>query len=237
MQSPEWYVDKANRTRMGQYLTTVETELIDSFLKPESALRVILDVGGGSGRFAIPLEKRGYDVIITEVDWMPLSSLRQRQPAARALLTELDGWPVRAHGVDCVLAMEIPVVYDEWFWRECGRIVRPGGLVITNIVNQDSYKGWLYKLRPWLRPLLSERGRRWADRKMYDHTARSVVHCFERHGFRLDAAAGFNWLPMSRESQSPLIPALAGLERTLGLRQLPFQSPWVLFKARAASSL
>jgi len=235
MQVQEWYVDKVNRTRMGQYLTVVESELIERFLQPEPAIRLILDVGGGSGRFAVPLMQRGYHVIVTEVDWAPLSALRTRQSSVHAVLTEMNGWPVQAQSVDCVLAMEIPCVYDEWFWRECSRIVKPGGLVIANIVNQASYKGWLYKLRPWLRPFLSARGKRWADRKMYVYTARGVVACFERHGFQLESAAGFNWLPMSRESQSPLIPALAGVERMLGLRQLPFQSPWVLFKARAAT--
>lgn len=228
----EWYVDAVNRTRLGKYLTAVEMEIIHRFLNAEEAIRSILDVGGGSGRFALPLARQGYHVTITEVEWAPLRALRSRDPAARALLTERDGWPVQRHSVDCVLAMEIPVVYDDWFWKECSRIVRPGGLVITNIVNQASYKGWLYRFRPLLRPFLDERGRRWADRPMYHHTAAAIVCRLQDYGFKLDQAVGFNWLPFSRGSESPLISGLARLERFLGLSRFAFQSPWVLFKAR-----
>lgn len=233
----EYYWDVNNRTRMGRYLTAVETDFINACLQHEPTVHSILDVGGGSGRFAIPLEKKGYRVVVTEVAALPLRWLKIRHPAAQAVLTSRDAiaWPIRAASVDWVLAIEIPLVERPWFWQECYRVLRPGGCVITVATNRDSYKGALYTIRPLLNRFLSSpEGKTWALRRdFYGQSAQALVRLLEAHRFRLEQALGFNWLPAGRRSELPLIPMLAALERALGLRRLAFYSPWVIFKACA----
>jgi SAM-dependent methyltransferase len=232
----EWYVDTMNRTTLGRYLTEIEMGALDNYLSAEPGIKTILDIGGGSGRFALPLRQRGYQVIVVEVDAEPLRNLRAHSREAAAVLTGIAPpvWPIGPASVDCVLAIEIPVIYSDWFWSESRRVVKPNGVVITNFVNKDSYKGMLYQLRPLLRPFLSNGGKRWADRQMYDHSARDVERTLTAHGFRLDHALGFNWLPVGRSSDLSLIPLMGSIERGLGLRNLPYASPWVMVKARAA---
>jgi len=229
----EYYLDRQNRTRVGQYLTTIEGDFISECLQQEIAVHSILDVGGGTGRFAIPLHNKGYQVTITEVQLLPLRHLKAKSPHIDAVLTSRQArfWPIKGFAVDCVLAIEVPMVYNAWFWQECRRVLRPGGIVILSVLNARSYKGALYKMRWILKPFLSERGKRWATGRFYTMPARTVVQMLEAEGFRLCQAMGFNWLPAGRISDFSLIPLLATVEEKLRLRNLAFQSPWVILKA------
>jgi len=57
-----------------------------------------------------------------------------------------------------------------------------------------------------------------------------------RAGFEVEDAAGINWLPFSRTSDSPLVPALAKLEKALRLDRLAGISLWVIVRFRAADA-
>ena len=232
----EYRLDVLNRRRMGQYLTSVEADFIDKCLQQELNVHSILDVGGGYGRFAIPLENKGYRVTVTEVNSRPLRYLKARSPHTDAVLTspQTRGWPIRDSSMDCVMVIEVSVVRFHWFWQECYRVLRPRGIVIACLYsNSCSYKGALYRIRPILRPFLSKKGKKWADRRSYELSARTIVQMFEEDGLHLERALGFNWLPAGRGSNSFLVPLSAAIEQRLGLRDLAFQSPWVLVQARA----
>ena len=55
-ENEEYYPDFANSTIMGKYLTKKEKEFISIILEEEGLDNsLLLDIGGGSGRFAIPL--------------------------------------------------------------------------------------------------------------------------------------------------------------------------------------
>lgn len=229
----EYYWDMQNRSRMGQYLTSIEADFIDQCLQQEPDVHTILDVGGGSGRFAIPLEKKGYRVTVTEVRSLPLWWLKKRSPSTDALLIspEACDWPIKDASMDCILAIELPVIKFHWFWQECYRVLKPGGFVVTCASNRNSYKEALYKTLPFLRPLLSKQGKQRTG-SIYNLSAQTVLQLIEENNFQLEQALGFNWLPAGRSSEFWLIPWLATLEQSLGLRRLPFRSPWVLYKAR-----
>jgi hypothetical protein len=106
-------------------------------------------------------------------------------------------------------------------------------VVIICTTNSYSYKGLLYKLRPVLRPFLSKKRKRWADRKdVYNLTARALRQLLEEHNFQFEQALGLNWLPVGRRSDSFLIPVWARLEQYLALTQRAQHSPWILLQAR-----
>jgi hypothetical protein len=132
------------------------------------------------------------------------------------------------------LAIEVPVIpTQEWFWQECRRILKPGGMAIIAMSNKASYKTTLNRLYTSLKYLRGKGPKPGAESiEFYILSARDVVQMLAKSDLRLEQTLGFNWLPLGRTSNSFLVPALAAVEQGLGLRRLPFQSPWVLLKAK-----
>lgn len=229
-----YYWDVQNRTRQGQYLTSVEDEFLTSCLKDKTSTRRILDVGGGSGRFAIPTDKKGFKVVVSEVNPLPLSWLKVRSPLTDAILVSpnISRWPVGTSTFDCVTAIEVPIVEKSWFWQECYRILKQDGFVIATTLNRASIKGILYRLKASLDLVQSRGEERWEGARFYTQSFSGMEKLFEQNGFKLERAIGFNWLPTSRSSEVASIPLLAEIEGKLGLRKLVSLSPWVIFKAK-----
>lgn len=231
----EYWLDSQNRSLMGQYLTSIESFFIYQCLQNTKTTHSVLDIGGGTGRFAIPLKEKGFDVTVIEVQAAPLWWLRTKNPSIHSILISprIRGWPIKDSCMDCILAIQIPHLGADWFWQECHRILRANGIVIMCSSNNHSYKGLLHKMRPLLKPFVMKRGK-WAYSNFYRISAKSLIKTMEKNNFRLEAALGYNWLPATRDSNFPLIPLWGTVEEGLGLRKnLTFQSPWVLFQARA----
>ena len=117
---------------MGQYLTKIEREFINQCLVNNSALKRILDVGGGSGRHAVPVYKMGYKVIVTEVNPVPLRKLQEKEQNIPSILVGTDAnlFPFKDSSFDCVLCIQINPLVEGTDWSECSRVLRNGGIVI-----------------------------------------------------------------------------------------------------------
>lgn len=226
--------DIKNRSRMGQYLTSVENSFIEERLQKNPNVHSILDVGGGTGRFAIPLEKRGLKVTVIEVDSSTLWWLKTKSSSMNGLLISSQAriWPIKDSSVDCVLAIQIPNLDTHWFWQECHRVLKPGGIVIASSLNSHSYKVLFHKMRPLLKLIVSNKGD-WVYRNYYQRSVRDIIKTLEENQFQFELASGYNWLPSKRDSNFFLIPFLGILEKKIGLRNFAFQSPWVIFQVRA----
>ena len=69
----DYYCDRMAATLMGKYSTQVEGSFIEeSLMLHLRKAAVIFDAGGGTGRFAVPLYRNGYRVIVEEIDALPL---------------------------------------------------------------------------------------------------------------------------------------------------------------------
>ena len=84
--------------------------------------------------------------------------------------------------------------------------------------------------------MLRRRYRTKLDPTYYRRSLRELVSRARQAGFEVEDAAGFNGLPFSRTSDSPLVPALAKLEKALRLDRLVGISPWVIVRFRAADA-
>jgi len=227
----EYYYDRVNATAMGEYLTCLE----GSFIQENLALHlnepvVILDVGGGTGRFAIPLHKNGHRVIVGEINALPLKILRKREPAIPLILLDekAKSFPIKGCSIDCILCIEVnALVASEWFFSECNRILKPNGIIIFTTHNRCSYKGFYRK------SLLKEDFSKHPWKKFeYVRSFQRIRLRFNNGGFRLTKAKGFNWLPASRESNNKLIPHFALIERVIRLDLLLWFSPWIIIEGR-----
>src|SRR5450759_2844007 len=67
---------KGYYNRSGFYKTKVEYEFIKSHISDYQ--KTILDMGGGSGRFALPLIKAGYDLTVVDLDLNAIELCKKR---------------------------------------------------------------------------------------------------------------------------------------------------------------
>src|SRR6187455_1297929 len=70
--------DIFTRPLKGEEVTTAEMELISTLIPTNSK---ILDIGGGTGRHAIPLAQAGHDVTIVDLSIEMLRQLEQKRAA------------------------------------------------------------------------------------------------------------------------------------------------------------
>ena len=83
----EYYMEVLARKQMGQYLSAIEGKFINGCLQRKEVIHHILDVGGGSGRLAIPLHHEGYQVMVTEIHPLALHRLKLQFPNIDCVLT------------------------------------------------------------------------------------------------------------------------------------------------------
>ena len=124
-----------------------------------------------------------------------------------------------------VVTIEVPVASEqEWFRSECNRILRPGGRVVVTMYNSASYKGWLTKARR----LTTRQMPVWGEHYYVSSITRQRQQWLQ-DGFIAEGAAGFYWLPFSRDADGRVIPLAAAIERTLSFL-LPLRwSPWAAY--------
>lgn len=216
-----YFPDSANSTVMGQYLTVKEHEFIDIFLNKKFKNRLFLDIGGGSGRFAIPIFRKGANISVLDCDLKAISKLNNKNKNIPCIIGDGEKLPFKANTFDVVLIIEaIEYMQDKnLFIKECYRVLRKNnGLLIITILNKFSYK--MFHPNRKKRP------------DFYFTSYVKFKNWLKKHQFDVESAYGFNWIPMNRTSDNFLIPFFAKLESILKLKYFPSISPWVIIFAK-----
>lgn len=232
----EYYFDRDCASVTGNYLTEIEWQFICECLSNNlNNSAKIFDVGGGSGRFSIPIAKKGYSILVSDITPLPLKILHQKAPEIPAILLDSadDIFPLKSASVDCILCIEVfPLIEGApWFFHECNRLLKKNGVIIFVCHNRCSYKGVYKKFI-----LREDRKHGWM-KFHYKSSLWAVRERLKKAGFELLLESGFNWIPVSRASNSKLIPLFAKAVKALRLSSFPFLSPWVIIAARKVKKI
>ncbi len=122
----------------------------------------VLDVGGATGVYAGPLAAAGYrvDVIDPVAEHVAQAAAR---PGVAAVLGDARALPVSSDSVDAVLLLGPLYHLQErddrvTVWREAGRVLRPGGVVVAATISRFAslFDGFVkaYFRDPRFRPLV-----------------------------------------------------------------------------------
>jgi SAM-dependent methyltransferase len=205
------------------YKTRVEWDFIRRHLPPAAAS--VLDIGGGSGRFAMRLMRDGYDVTVNDRDAPSLRLLEERARAYTPVLvhgdflqTPLPGPFDAAIAVECLENMPFNEVL-----RRVHAILRPEGIFVFTVLNRSS---WRFALRRIV-------GR--DEEGEYVERLSAYRKTWQQADFETLESRGFMWTLQTVTSNSPLVPVFTTLERVLRLNSFVRQSPWVLIALRRLS--
>ena len=211
--SEETHWEKAAKTRMGKYLTRMETDFIFKSITPSQTCTV-MDVGTEAGRFSSLASEKDATVIGVDVDAYGLKRVKLKTKDVDVIQADARKIPVKDGTFDAIFMIEVlDYISDlDEALTECYRTLKSDAVLIVSFGNRRSLKSQLRKLRG----------------KSYRHSYKRVMQSLSKTGFAVVRKMGYSWLPFGRTSESRMIPFLAMLEKLFALRRIPSLSPWVI---------
>jgi ubiquinone/menaquinone biosynthesis C-methylase UbiE len=211
--SEETHWEKAAKTRMGKYLTRIETDFIFKSISLSQTC-TILDVGTEAGRFSLLASDNNATVLGIDLDSYSLKRLKRKTKNVNIVQGDANKLPLRDGVLDAILMIEVLDYIAELgdALMECHRTLKPNAALIFSFGNNSSLKSKIREMQG----------------KSYLHAYRRVMRALSKAGFLAVKKIGYSWLPFDRTSESRLIPFLAKLEKIFALRKFPSVSPWVI---------
>lgn len=202
------------KNAMGRYKTEFEMDFIMTCLNSE--LNKVIDLGGGSGRFAIPLINRGFDVTIIDIDETAINMAKQ-SGVLKAFCKDLR--EIDEFDFDTALAIELLMVSNPVdIIKKAYQILKPNGIIIFVSANTNSWRFWLRKLKN--------------KKNSYDLSYKQYKQLLGDSNFEIIKSKGFMWMPFKVNSNNILISIFAKIEKILQLGKWKNQSPWLIIAAK-----
>lgn len=202
--------------RSGFYKTKVEFEFILKHISENH--ETILDIGGGSGRFALPLRQSGYDVTVIDLDSDAID-LCKKKGIIKSYCQDIRDF--ERIGFDIVLAIELFLVTPpDIVFNEAADRLNKDGIFIFVANNKNS---WRYKLHSSRSNISKNYG---------EYSVKEYYSMLKDKGFKVIDVKGFNWLPFKVSSNNFLIPLFTELESLFKLYKWLEQSPFLLFACK-----
>lgn len=212
--SVETHWEFAAKTRMGKYLTNIETDFISKSLDLSQENITVMDVGAEAGRFSLLAANNKATVVSVDVNSYALKRLKLKNREVNIIQADARHLPLKDEVFDVVFMIEVLdyIPELEQALTECKRALKPNASCILSFGNKSSLKANLKAMQG----------------KSYRHSYKEAMQCLSKAEFIVRKKKGYSWLPFGRTSQSSLVPFLAGLERFFGLRRVVRFSPWVI---------
>ncbi|MCW4006934.1 MAG: class I SAM-dependent methyltransferase [Candidatus Bathyarchaeota archaeon] len=215
--STETFWEEAARTKMGSYLTKIETDFFKEAIS-NSDYKLVCDVGTGAGKFTLIAVEKNLETVSLDIDLHGLKRLRLYTKKSHLIQADAKALPLKPGVFDAVFSMEVLDYIPETdkVLNEFRTISKDGAGLFFSFGNQSSIKSKIRNMQG----------------KNYMHSYGEVAAGLEKAGYKVLGKTGFNWMLFNRSSENSLIPLLGKLERIIGLRKIVSYSPWVLIKAK-----
>jgi ubiquinone/menaquinone biosynthesis C-methylase UbiE len=216
--SPELFVEThwefAAKTKMGKYLTKVETDFISKSIDLSQANITVMDVGAEAGRFSLLAANNKATVVSIDVNSYALKRLKLKNREINIIQADARQLPLRDDVFDVVFLIEVLDYISELdkALSECKRTLKNNAASVLSFGNKSSLKAKLKALQG----------------KSYRHSYKEVIECLSKTGFLVKKKIGYSWLPFGRTSESGLVFVLARFERFFGLQRVVRFSPWII---------
>ena len=212
----ETFWEKAAKTRMGRYLTRVETRFVSGAIN-QSRRYAILDIGAGAGKFSLLAAEKNATVVSIDIVSQYLKRVKVVNKNVNVIQADARRIPLKDETFDGAFMIEVLDYISELgdVLGECHRTLKFNAPFVFSFGNKSSLKQKLRELRG----------------KSYMHSYSVVIERLYKKGVEVKRKLGFSWLPFGRTSESRLVPFFATIEKLFALRRIPSVSPWVMVHA------
>lgn len=165
-------------------ITKAELDFVERWF-PVERFRSLLDLCCGSGRHAIPLARRGYDVVGVDHDAQAIARARGRARNAAFRVHDMRDLASLGQRFDAVVNLWHSFGYfddatNDAIVREVARILRPGGRALFDVYNRDHMERLPPSERGTRAGVEFETTRRWDGRRLrvtidYDRGGRDEI--------------------------------------------------------------
>jgi len=210
----ETHWEMAAKTKMGKYLTRLETDFISKSIDLSPDNLSVMDVGAEAGRFSLLPQNSKAQVVSIDINAYALRRLKQKSRHVNIILADARNLPLKDGVFDVVFMIEVLDYIPELGQAlgECVRTLKPDASAVLSFGNKSSIKARLKAMQG----------------KSYRHSYGEMLRCVSKTEFTIKRKVGYSWVPLGRTSQNSLVPALTALEKIFGLRRIVRYSPWVI---------
>lgn len=188
----------------------------------------ILDICGGSGRFALPLAANNNNkVSVVDINNEAIDILKQHNNKITTYCVDFNEFETKLK-YDLIIMIEAIGYFQnkDLVIKKTNDLLNPNGLFIFQITNP---KSWRYTLRK-LKKIIKRRT------DYYEPSIEEVISKLQNNFFEIIEIDGFNWLPLSLSSNSIFVRFFEIIESLFKLNRILNQSPWLMICAKKVKS-
>jgi predicted TPR repeat methyltransferase len=207
--------------RVGHYKYNKEFNFIIN--QGAGLFKHILDVAGGSGRFAIPLTTYSDNITVIDINQEAVTLLKNRNNAIKTIHADFlqVNQDQKYTLITCIEAIGyFPDL--ERFFLKIAESLDENGRFIFSCTNPLSWRFLFRKIKHLKNKPTS-----------YNEPTLKDLECIlNKAGLKIVAKDGFNWLPLPLSSNSIFVPFFALIEKAFKLNKYYAQSPWLMISVK-----
>lgn len=183
----------------------------------------ILDIAGGSGRFAIPLRDYSENILVVDIDKTALQILKKRN----SNITTICGDFIKTNFQEtfslmlCIESLNLFPNMEEYF-NKINQLLSNNGRLIISYVNPTSWRYFLRKVR---------HGKK-GPSPTYEIKFQKLKDTLKKCNLAIEYVEGMNWIPFPLTSNSKFVTFFEYVEKILMLKKWHSQSPWLLISIK-----
>lgn len=216
------YLDtKTYNNKVGQYKFRREFDFIKKNAK--NNFDNVLDIAGGSGRFALPLREFSKNITVIDLNETAIQMLQKRDENINTICGDFMETEIQ-ESYSAIICIEALGYFDnlESFFNKINSLLSYDGRLILHFNNPSSWRFFLRKLKHW-------RNGYYPYNELNMNELTSILFgC----NLEIENMVGMNWIPLPLTSNSSLVSVFEIIEKFLQLDKWYSQSPWIMMSIK-----
>ncbi len=216
------YLDKKSyNNEIGHYKFRREFNFIISNAK--NNFDKILDIAGGSGRFAIPLKDFSKKITVIDINQTAIHILNERDADINTICDDFikTEFQETFSLILCIEALGYFTNLEEFF-NKIHSLLTPDGRFIFTYNNPSSWRFLLRKLKHWKK----------GPYPYNEIKLKELNKILDKCNLNIENMSGMNWVPLPLSSNSKLVSFFEIIEKIFRLEKWYSQSPWILMSVK-----